>query len=130
MPPDALGEKRFGNLFKNISELLLDDNGRAFAGEKPMVFTYTGTDMGENENILILESFMNQFSNQDSPIDIFSITDLFITIKSKLAEVGRCDKIENLNIARMLLDRDPYEYRTDLSCEVISSYNLIIVKHL
>lgn len=118
IPPYAMGESNFQEVFRKIwKRLVVDRSKYQFDDGKPFVFTYTGDGATEEDNILMLKSFMTQLSNKDSPIDIYPLSRLFFILTTNLFEIDRFQKIDNISIVHMLLSRDPYEHHSGFSCE-------------
>lgn len=118
LPPNAMGESDFSDVFRKIWKLLVAGKNRySFDDGKPFVFTYTGDCATEEDNILMLKSFMQQVSNKESPIDIYPLSGLFFILTTNLFEIDRFQKIDNISIVHMLLSRDSYEHRSGFSCE-------------
>lgn len=118
IPPNAMGETNFNDVFRKIWKLLVADKNRyKFDDGKPFVFTYTGDYMSEEDNILMLKSFMMQLSNKEAPIDVYPLSRLFYILSTNLFEIDRFQKIDNISIVHMLLSRDSFEHRSGFSCE-------------
>lgn len=75
------------------------------------------------ENIPMLESFIEQFHDEDSKIkiEIFSLQVLFYELKRKAQEMSVSGNvtIRSIFLSDMLLDRDLFENLDKLGCEVI-----------
>lgn len=118
IPPNAMGETNFSEVYRKIWKLLVADKNRyKFDDGKPFVFTYTGDCATEEDNVLMLKSFMAQVSMKESPIDIYPLSRLFFILATNLAEIDRFQKIDNISIVHMLLSRDSFEHRSGFSCE-------------
>lgn len=118
IPPNAIGETDFNAVFRKIWRLLEVESKRfRFDSGKPFVFTYSSDFTNEEENILMLKSFMTQFSKKESPIDVYPLSRLFFILTTNLFGIDRFQKIENISIVHMLLCRDSYEHCSGFSCE-------------
>lgn len=118
-PPNAFGENNFGRVLYEIQKFLKDDT-ETFDGGKQMVFTYADPYASEENQIDVLNSFMDQFSGgKGVTFDIYPLTRLFYVLQKELAAQGRCDDIPNENFSNVFLSRDPYEVSGGISCQVI-----------
>lgn len=118
IPPNAMGETNFYEVFRKIWKLLVADKNRyKFDDGKPFVFTYTSDHTSEEDNILMLKSFMMQLSNREAPIDVYPLSRLFYILSTNLFEIDRFQKIDNISIVHIILSRDLFEHRSGFSCE-------------
>lgn len=114
LPPDIEGETDFSNIYAGIIKILQSDIG-TFDGGKPMVFA---NDDFHDDQVLMIKSFMRQFSKREDSIDVFPMSLLLFKMQEVLAEKnGRTNQI-TIHLARALLDRDVFEFRRDISCDV------------
>lgn len=117
IPPNAYGETNFNEVYQEIWNLLTEESHYQFDNGKPFVFTYTNDCSTEEENILMLKSFMRQLTPNESPIDVYPLSRLLFILTANLSAIDRCQSIDNISIAKMVLSRDTYEHRSGFSCE-------------
>lgn len=117
-PPNAFGEKNYSRVIYEMEKFMAKDK-KGFDGGKPIVFTYVDQYASEDDQIEVLKSFMEQFSDAELFFDLYPLTRLFYTLQKELAARGRGDDIPNENFCHVFLSRDPYETIGGISCPVI-----------
>lgn len=114
LPPDALGVKNFQKVFNVVRAQL---PSREVDGGKPIVFTCFNDRMDDSDTILVVKSVLDQISGGKSDIDVYALPELFFAINMKLAALGRCDPLPNVNIARALLRGNRLFLSAGYSCK-------------
>lgn len=122
-----MGEKNFRSVYNRIMDIVRPNMSNGLR-DKPMMFVGPNDD-GE-ENIPMIQSFLKQFSgDEQSGIDVFPMTRLFLEMKLKVAKNGKQNAIDNIHLARILLERNPFGIDRDISCKVMSNRISMINEH-
>lgn len=100
LPPDALGIRSFKKIYDTIRKSL---PGRDFDGGKTMVFTCFNDLKDDDETIEVITSILKQLSDGRDDIEVYSLSELFYEIHSKLSAANLCKSIPNVNVARSML---------------------------
>lgn len=117
VPPKAMGRKDFHEIYDDIIGFISDKTYRVDTGN-PIVFTDADFDDELDSQVLVLESFMKQFSGRSNKIDIYPINHLFYALTKQLAARNRCEDIRNENCVRVMLSYDPYDANGKICCKV------------
>lgn len=120
LPPNAMGERNWPNLLKQIF---------AFIDGSPTQVPALYTD--ENQ-IPIITSFLKTFcieANEETEFRIYPLQNLFYALKQESCKY--CLEEDNgfvsIHIANAILQRDEYDYRSGIACDVRYCYfNLIL----
>lgn len=114
-----MGEKNFGQTYKDIVQFIKAKTMSTFDGGKPIVFTHADFDDEVDAQHRMLDSFMDQFSGGRSDIAIYPINHLFYALIKELAARNRVDDIPNENYVNALLSYDPYDSTCKICCKVL-----------
>ena len=113
-PPNCIGEVFSHKLYEHIIEFLTSNDGGA--GKVPPLYTF-------NTHVPIVKSIMQQLceiSNKDFKLfKIYPLCELFFRLKSQTAQFNARDNslFNSIFLARALLERDIYDYISNISCD-------------
>lgn len=124
-PPRAIGETDFARIFERTLEILATGNDDEHKG-KPMVFVLEGVN---NENVRMVRSFFQQFSDDYEKIDVLPLTRLFLELKLKAAKNGKENVVNTIHVARLFMERNPFSFSREISCSVSALLLLYLIKH-
>lgn len=115
-PPNAMGETDFEAVFNRILEIVAPVPQNEYRG-KPMIFV--GFDDEGRENVKMIESFFQRFNpNALDLIDVFPLSQLFLEMKQKCVRNGVESEVSTVQLARVILERNPFDNTSDISCQV------------
>lgn len=123
-PPRAHGQTDFDRVLYEIKKFMR--GYPSFDSGNPIVFTYTNPYANEEDQVEVLNSFMQQFGADESfQLDFYPLTRLFYKLRREVVELGLRGhdfQVPNENYCHAFLSRDPYESSAGISCEVNSIF--------
>jgi len=111
VPPDVQGETNLEQLYLHCLEFIRDNNDDT--KDFPPLFTV-------QEDVKIVESVLDVLKSclDDVPeLRIYPLHYLFYVMKKTTSSIGETKPPESIHITNAYLDRDIYEYQTNIACE-------------
>lgn len=118
-----MGETDFARIFERTLEILTPGEDDEYEG-KPMVFVHEGIN---NTNIRMVRSFFQQFSDDYDKIDVLPLTRLFLELKLKAAKNGKANLVNNIHMAKLFMERNPFDFNHEISCSVSAHFCLLFL---
>lgn len=111
IPPNAMGSRNWAIVLKDIFKFL--DGSPT---QVPALYT-------EEKQIPIITSFLKTFcyeANEETEFRIYPLSHLFFALKQESCKYSLEEDsgFQSIHIAKAILERDEYDYRSGIACEV------------
>ncbi|XP_055380787.1 uncharacterized protein DDB_G0287625-like isoform X2 [Condylostylus longicornis] len=119
LPPNAVGEKNLGKIYKNIAEFINPQNedNRKNIDQNILPPVYTDT-----KSVRVIKSILkfckNDCFDENIPnIRVYPLQNIFFKMKIAASFIGDTKAPDSIDESNEILYRDNYEYELSLSCK-------------
>lgn len=119
-PPKALGENNYANILQNILKFFDATDSRSL----PPMFT-------DNDQVPVVKSIIEQLckDSYEDPLNfrVYPIAQLFFVLKGETSKytLDEAGAFFSVHIAQTMIDRDQYDYRSNIACAVRIDINKV-----
>ncbi|XP_075149849.1 protein maelstrom-like [Haematobia irritans] len=111
LPPNALGDPGLGRIYNDILNFIRHPD----SGDYPPVYTH-------RDSVHVVESVLSFLKDDNTAnninLNVYSIQNLFFTLKMATCEAGQLEKPTNFYITDAYFDRDFFEFQSGIGCQV------------